>query len=144
MSVKDLATIGAQIMVRGGSDVADQNKINTALNRLLQAMNAHPEMIEAKSAFDAELLEAINSICYVKRGAMGTMLVGLNTTKHGAIGIAAKVADGSSRPIPPVVIGVLSELDLLSADELEKLEVWRRKVLKNHVGTVTGDIQFVR
>ncbi len=146
LSMQALATMGARVIERGrgagnGSGGEDPADI-TPERRLLAAINAHPEMVESEEGFDTALIRAIDDICYVKRGAMGTMLVAMESASRGPIAIAVKIADGSSRPMPPIVIGLLMQQELLTPDERERLEPWRREVLKNRVGTVTGEIVF--
>jgi L-asparaginase II len=111
-----------------------------ASTRIMSAVAAHPEMIYEHGGFDTELIRALGSRCIAKRGAMAVFVMGLDTLQHGPIGIAVKLEDGNSAQMPPVVMRVLDELDVLSPAELEQLAHFGRIVVENCNGMRVGDV----
>ena len=109
--------------------------------RLLEAINAHPEMIHAETGFDTVLIRSIDAACYAKRGAMGIMLVGLQTREHGPIGVAIKSENGEDKIMPVVVTALLEKLGALTPEEKNRLAPYRSEPIKNWTGTVVGELK---
>lgn len=109
--------------------------------RLLQAVSERPEMVHSEGGYDTELMRALKGRCYAKRGAMGIMLVGLHTEKHGPVGIALKIEDGDNKPMPVIMTNLLERLDLATAEELAAIERFRTITLENWNGIHVGEIR---
>ncbi len=108
--------------------------------RLLEAINAHPEMIQSEQGFDTMLIRSIDAACYAKRGAMGIMLIGLQTREHGPIGVAIKSENGEDKIMPVVVTSLLEKLGALTPEEKNRLAPYRSEPIKNWAGTVVGEL----
>lgn len=134
MPVRNAALMAARFIDRAAEP-------GSADRRLLDAIAAHPEMIQAEEGFDSVLIRSIDGDCYAKRGAMGIMLIGMRTEAYGAIGIGIKIADGEGRPMPVVALAILEELDLLSDVERERLASFSLLPLKNWNGIHVGDMR---
>lgn len=104
---------------------------------LFQAMNDHPEMIAGTDGFCTALIKHTNGRLVGKMGAEAIYCVGI---KEKGLGIAVKIEDGSLRAVPPVVLSVLDQLDLLSDTEKEALSSFLRPPVKNVPGEKIGEI----
>jgi L-asparaginase II len=112
-----------------------------AARRIVQAMAAAPEMISGSGAFNTELLDAANGHLVAKGGAEGLYAVGIADPR--GLGLAVKIADGSARALPPVVVKALRQLGALSAAQLEALQSHAAPAVTNCHGTVVGAIESV-
>ena len=112
-----------------------------AARRIVQAMAAAPQMISGPGAFNTELLDAANGHLVAKGGAEGLYAVGIADPR--GLGLAVKIADGSARALPPVVVKALRQLGALSAAQLEALQSHAAPAVTNCHGTVVGAIESV-
>lgn len=99
----------------------DENYRNTS-NRIFTAMNKEPFMVSGTGGFCTALIENTGGKLIGKIGAEGVFCVGV---KGRNIGIAIKIEDGSMKAVAPTVVRVLEELDILTKEELLKLEKFR-------------------
>lgn len=111
-----------------------------AARRIVTAMTRHPVLVAGHGRFNAELLLKTRGRVWGKSGAEGVFCLGL---PGPGLGVAVKVEDGSSRAIPPVVLEVLQQLGVLTAEEERELAAFRRPDNTNHRGQVVGRIQPV-
>ncbi len=109
-----------------------------ALARIRGAMARHPVATGGIGRFSSDLMAALRGRVIAKGGAEGLECVAI---PERGLGLAIKCEDGQSRAIPPAAIAALEALDLLDAAERERLEPWRRQVLRNHSGVETGWIE---
>ena len=116
-----------------------QNDLNPA-SKIFKSVAKHPEMINDIDGFDTELVRAFNHSAIAKRGAMAVFVVGINTIKYGQIGIAIKLIDGDSTPMPPIVLKVLEKLEVIDSSELEMLQKFRIVEQYNWNKIFTGKI----
>jgi len=96
-----------------------QSDYEEASNTIFKAMNQHPEMIAGTNGFCSELIRNTNGKLIGKIGAEGVYCIGL---KREGIGIALKIEDGSMNRIPPAVIKILNDLNMLTGEEFQNLE----------------------
>lgn len=103
--------------------------------RIIEAMQAHPEMVAGTGRLCTILMGAGASL-WAKAGAEAVYCLGHVT--HG-YGFALKIEDGSSRAVAPSVLEALSQLGDLPKDPgLEAL--WHPEV-KNHRKESVGRVQ---
>lgn len=107
--------------------------------RVMEAMAAAPEMVASPGSFNTELLDAGGGNMVAKGGAEGAFLIGLRDPRR--LGIALKIADGSSRAIPPVAIAALRHVGGLSESALGQLQRFISPAITNCHGTVVGNIE---
>ncbi len=112
--------------------------LSEASNLIFKAMNKHPEMIAGTNGFCTDLIANTNGKLIGKVGAEGIYCIGL---KREGIGIALKIEDGNMSRIPPVVIKLLKELNVLTQQELSSLKKYFPMANLNDVGTEVGQIQ---
>ena len=107
------------------------------------AMTDFPYNIAGKNQFDTEFIEALNGRGITKGGGESIRGVSLKSKDGESIGIALKVLDGHHRAMPSATIGLLKHLNLLSEKEIEKLNKYERKVLRNHSNIEIGKIEIL-
>jgi L-asparaginase II len=108
-----------------------------ALNRLRQAMIAHPENVAGEGSIVTDLMALSGGKIVAKGGAEGLLCLAVPDRN---IGIALRVADGSFRAHPPVVLELLKSLDLLDACLIAQIEAHHPAVVRNHNGWEVGGI----
>jgi len=113
--------------------------LHAAATRIVAAMAVAPDMVAAPGAFNSELLAAGEGRLVAKGGAEGAFLVGLQDPRR--LGIAMKIADGSSRALPSVTLAALEVVGGLSAGARGRLQRFRRPAVTNCHGTHVGDIE---
>ncbi len=136
---------GTMILAR----FVEQAKLgDEAAERIMKAVTARPEMINGHGGFDTELVRVMGGRCIAKRGAMAVFLLGIDSGEHGVIGIGVKLEHGDSGPMPVVVMHVLDQLGVLTAEESEALDQFRKIELKNwngiHVGETIAEFDLRR
>lgn len=113
-------------MARGFAAMASRQALPKDLRapaqRIFTAMTVHPEMIAGRGGFCSDLISATQGRLIGKIGAEGVYCVGL---RQEGTGIAVKIESGSMAVLPPVVVGVLEQLGLLSPQELQTLDRYR-------------------
>ncbi|MDY6964603.1 MAG: asparaginase [Halobacteriota archaeon] len=107
-----------------------------AAERVVCAMQSHPEMVAGSGRLCTVLMHATKKII-TKIGAEGVYCVGVPEKN---IGIAVKIEDGGDRAIGPVVIEVLDQLGILSEDELRSLQRYHYHPVKTHQKVIIGVI----
>lgn len=94
-----------------------------AARRITAAIAAYPRMIAGENQFCSELIAATDGRIIGKLGADGVYCA---APLAGGLGIALKVEDGNGAVLAPVMMRLLSELDLLTAAEAERLSRFSR------------------
>ncbi len=105
--------------------------------RLVEVMRGHPDMIAGTGRRDSVLMRLTGGRIVSKGGAEG---VAAGCAPDRGIGWALKIADGNSRAVAPALIRLLEKLDLLDRDEVKALAHLGRPELRNHAGTMVGQI----
>ena len=117
----------------------------SAVQRILDAMLAHPEMIAARQGrIDTDLMRAARGTVIAKAGAEGVYCAA-RLPAHGrpAAGFALKLLDGDpmGRARNPAVIEALRQAGFLDEDALNKLENYWMEEVRNRPGEVVGMIR---
>ncbi len=110
----------------------------SALSRLRDAMVAHPENVAGAGNFVTDLMEVSSGRIVAKSGAEGLICLGI---PEASLGIAVRVADGSFRCHPEVVIETLRQLQLMDESFFTGLSLRHPPVQHNHNGWQVGEIQ---
>lgn len=106
-----------------------------AAQSIVAAMGAHPEMIAGTGEFCTALIGATAGRLIAKKGADGIYCC---AQKDGP-SIALKIEDGNMAALPQVLLGVLSQLGLLSPREEEQLSPFSKRELKDCRGQIIGE-----
>lgn len=111
-------------------------KYRFGADTIFTAMNAAPEMVAGTGGFCTELIKNTHGKLIGKLGAEAIYCVGI---KGRDIGIAVKIEDGEyHRPLYPVVMSVLQQLDLLTQEEAEALKIFAVPPIVNDLGRKVG------
>ncbi len=121
-----------------------------ALRTIFFAMTAYPEMVSGPGGFDTELMRRRPGLLAAKSGAEGyhglALAAGALRPGSPALGLALKIADGSGRAVPVVVLEALRQLGFLDEDDYDALLLHGygpRLTLRNFRGLPTGETRPV-
>jgi L-asparaginase II len=117
--------------------------LRAAAARIVNAMQAHPEMVEGRGELDTELMKACPGRLVSKVGAEGVYTAGILPCERfpGGAGVAFKIEDGdkADRARSPVAVEILRQLDLLSRSA-RGLDRFARPLVRNHRGDEVGEV----
>ena len=105
---------------------------------VFEAMTTYPEMVAGDGRLCTELMRQAGGRLFAKVGAEGVYCVGVPGAE---LGIAVKVEDGAMRAVPPAILGVLRELDLISEDDFGALHSFAYAELRNTRGEAVGEVR---
>ena len=140
MPLDKLACGFARLAAATGPNPPRDSECGDACKRIVTAMREHPEMVSGEGRFDLDLARATNGRVFSKAGGEAVECVGI---PEKGWGVAVKIADGGSRAVGPAVVGILSQLGLLNADELDALDSYVHPILRNHRRTAIGTMRMV-
>lgn len=108
MSVAGLArAMAAFAKAREGGSVRER-----AMQRLRDAMAAHPEYVAGEGRSCTELMRAMGGRVAIKTGAEAVFIAMIPEKK---LGLALKIEDGNSRASEAALVGILTRLGVLDA-----------------------------
>ena len=108
MSVAGLARAMAKFAKAGaGGSVRER-----AMQRLRDAMAAHPEYVAGEGRSCTELMRAMGGRVAIKTGAEAVFIAMIPEKK---LGLAMKIEDGNSRASEAALVGILTQLGVLDA-----------------------------
>jgi L-asparaginase II len=105
------------------------------LERLRQAMTAHPILIGGEETLDSDIMALSEGRIVAKLGAEG--LLCLAVPERG-LGIAIAADDGSSRALGPAAVAVIEQLELAQPAILDTLRERHVETVKTFAGEVVG------
>ncbi len=111
-----------------------------ALNRLRNAMTTHPENVSGAGSFVTDLMSVSQGRIVAKSGAEGLICLGI---PEASIGIAIRVADGSFRSHPEIVLSTLQQLDIVGQGLTDAVGNICAPAVHNHNGWVVGEQRAV-
>jgi L-asparaginase II len=126
------------LAVSFGAFAAAARKGDSAAGRVVNAMTSQPEYVGGTGRLCTELMRVAAGRIFVKTGAEGVYLAG---APGAEVGIALKVEDGATRASEPALIAVLRALQLLSDEEVGRLERFVQPGVRNTRNEIVG---FVR
>jgi L-asparaginase II len=109
-----------------------------SLDRLRHAMTTHPVNVSGTGSFVSDLMAVSRGRIVAKSGAEGLICLGI---PEASLGIAIRIADGSFRTHPAVVIETLRQLGLMDESFLAELDARHPSIVRNHNGWEVGTIQ---
>ena len=116
------------------------------LKRVFEAMSACPDLVGGNNHFDSHFIQALKGRGVTKVGGESVRGIALKTQDRGPVGIAIKILDGSFRALPVATMKLLEHLELLTEEELQNLDKFRTKILKNHnqieIGRIEAHVEF--
>lgn len=111
-----------------------------AIERITDAMTAHPEMVGGNHRYCTDLMTAFGGRVIGKAGAESVYCLGDRQT---GLGIAVKIEDGGARAINAVVNEALRQLGIGLDGPLEKLGSYTNPPITNMSGNTVGRIETV-
>lgn len=138
MSMKAMARGYARLSTPGSM----RDELKVAANRIIHAINAHPENLDGTGGFNSALVRATGGRLIAKTGAEGVYCVGLVGMDRG---ISVKIDDGigSRRAVAPVVLSALEQIGFFEAGMPEELKKFASAPVKNFHGHVVGEVRPV-
>ena len=116
------------------------------LKRVFKAMCSCPDLVGGSNHFDTNFIKALNGNGVTKVGGESVRGIALKTQDKGPVGIAIKILDGNFRALPVATMKLLEHLELLTEEELQNLDKFRTKILKNHnqieIGRIEAHVEF--
>jgi L-asparaginase II len=109
-----------------------------AIYRLHEAITNEPLYIAGHGSVVSELNEVTNGAVLAKTGAEGIISAAL---PERGLGIAVKIADGSSRAGSVALLAILDHLDILSGEEKQQLQTHISPTIQNSRGIEVGEIR---
>lgn len=128
----------AAAVARFASGSAASSARKAAIERLLSAMRAHPQLVSGSGAINGALLEASAGRVIVKTGAEGFLIA---MVPDLGLGIALKVADGASRPRNAVLIEILRQLGVLDGDAARAVSTLMVAPILDSVARPVGELR---
>ncbi len=108
--------LGYARLATGGADPLP-DYLNRAMQRVNDAMRAHPAMIAGTGRFDTKLMEATGLVA--KGGAEGVFACG----SPEGWGLALKISDGAGRAAPPAALATLARRGVEVPPEMARFPV---------------------
>lgn len=116
------------------------------LKRVFKAMSSYPDLVGGSNHFDTNFIKALTGRGVTKVGGESVRGIALKTQDKGSVGIALKILDGNFRALPVATMKLLEHLELLTEKELQNLDKFRTKILKNHnqieIGRIEAHVEF--
>jgi len=109
-----------------------------AIFRLHEAISNEPLYIAGHGSVVSELNEVTNGAVLAKTGAEGIVTAAL---PDRGLGIAVKIADGSTRARSVALLTILDHLGALSDEEKQKLQAHISPTIVNSRGRAVGEIR---
>jgi L-asparaginase II len=138
MPLRALATIYARLASPG-----HLGRLEPDARRAVDAMIREPYMVAGRNRVDTAIMRTVPDIV-VKAGAEALICAAL---LERGLGIAVKIADGSSRAAAPALIRTLALLDVVGSDAMVTLEPFAAPAVLGGgrpVGRATADFTLVR
>lgn len=103
-----------------------------------EAMRMHPDLVSKTESLEVDLAEASDHRFVSKGGAEAVFCLGI---PDRGLGLAIKIDDGVARVMPTLVAAVLHQMGVLNSREPLALDRLLHPVLRNHAGTVVGEVR---
>ena len=114
------------------------------LTTTYEAMVAHPYLVAGKERFDTDFNTTMKGRGITKVGGEAIRGMVIKTDKHGVVGIAQKIMDGSQRANETAIMTILNHLNLLKPEEKPLIIKYEKKKLFNHkkmhIGNIKGEL----
>jgi L-asparaginase II len=109
-----------------------------AVQRIRNSIVNYPEYLAGTDRFDTDFIRVLDGRALTKVGAEA--IQSFIFFEPEPFGIVVKCEDGNFRGVESAAIETLRQLNLISEEESEKLKNFWKPELKNHVGTIVGEI----
>lgn len=138
MPLRGLATAFARV---ANPDGLPRDR-RAACQRMQAAVAAHPELIAGRhQRICTDLARVSRGRIFPKVGGEAIYGIGLVGRDRG---LAIKIDDGGTRALHALIVDLLRRFEFATASELQALESWEEKRLRNWAGIEVGRTQVVR
>ncbi|MFM1898892.1 MAG: hypothetical protein RL577_1132 [Bacteroidota bacterium] len=120
--------------------VTDDRSLHKACARVVEAVAQYPDLIAGSKRYCSDLIRITKGRIIGKTGADGIYSIAIPSEK---IALVIKIDDGKMGPQYQVAHQLLSELNLLTAQEKQELEAYSRQPILNFAGNTVGYSQSV-
>jgi L-asparaginase II len=122
------------------AQLADYKKLNehsAIAKRIFNSCVKFPEIAGGSQSINSILTKLSNEKVFFKNGAEGVFVAIIPEQKSA---LAVKIVDGASRAAEVAVAGLISELNIINNNQIEKI---KKRPVKNSVGEIIGTIKWL-
>ena len=132
MPLKKFALAVAQL-----ADYKKLNEYSAITKRIFDSCVKFPEIAGGRQSINSILTKLSNEKIFFKNGAEG-VFVAIIPEKKSAL--AVKIVDGASRASEVAIAGLISELNIINSDQIEKI---KKRPVENSAGEIIGTIKWL-
>ena len=117
------------------AQLADYKKLNensATAKRIINSCIKFPEITGGSKSINSILTKLSNGKAFFKNGAEGVFVAIIPTLKSA---LAVKIIDGARRAAEVAIAGLISELNVIQNDQIEKI---KKSPVKNSAGQIIG------
>ena len=122
------------------AQLADYKKLNdhsAIAKRIYNSCTKFPEIAGGSRSINSILTKLSNGKAFFKNGAEGVFVAIIPEQKSA---LAVKIVDGASRAAEVAIAGLISELNIINSDQIEKI---KKRAVENSAGKVIGTIKWL-
>jgi len=122
------------------AQLADYKKLNehsAIAKRIFNSCVKFPEIAGGSQSINSILTKLSNEKVFFKNGAEGVFVAIIPEQKSA---LAVKIVDGASRAAEVAVAGLISELNIINNNQIEKI---KKGPVKNSTGEIIGTIKWL-
>jgi len=122
------------------AQLADYKKLNehsAIAKRIFNSCVKFPEIAGGSQSINSILTKLSNEKIFFKNGAEGVFVAIIPEQKSA---LAVKIVDGASRAAEVAIAGLISELNIINSDQIEKI---KKRPVENSAGEIIGTIKWL-
>jgi len=132
MPLKKFAFAIAQL-----ADYIKLNEHSAMAKKIFDSCVKFPEITGGSKSINSILTKLSNEKVFFKNGAEGVFVAIIPEQKSA---LAVKIVDGASRAAEVAVAGLISELNIINNNQIEKI---KKRPVKNSAGEIIGTIKWL-
>ena len=132
MPLKKFALAVAQL-----ADYKKLNEYSAITKRIFDSCVKFPEIAGGGQSINSILTKLSNEKIFFKNGAEGVFVAIIPEQKSA---LAVKIVDGASRAAEVAIAGLISELNIINSDQIEKI---KKRPVENSAGEIIGTIKWL-
>ena len=132
MPLKKFAFAVAQL-----ADYKKLNEYSAIAKRIFDSCVKFPEIAGGGQSINSILTKLSNEKIFFKNGAEGVFVAIIPEQKSA---LAVKIVDGASRAAEVAIAGLISELNIINSDQIEKI---KKRPVENSAGEIIGTIKWL-
>ena len=132
MKNKKIALAVAQL-----ADYKKLNEYSAIAKRIFDSCVKFPEIAGGGQSINSILTKLSNEKIFFKNGAEGVFVAIIPEQKSA---LAVKIVDGASRAAEVAIAGLISELNIINSDQIEKI---KKRPVKNSADEIIGTIKWL-